>query len=464
MKRKNDTPSAVLLVDDEVAILDFLEIALKDKFEVFIKASSSKAALKDFEEKKPDLVILDLNLGGDSGLDLLDRLQSVDPEVPVIVSTGEKEDLAKDCLRRGAVDFLTKPVTSLRLVTSVDRALDAYQREKVLNQLQKSLLETSKRPQAFDSMLTVCNEMERLFQLAGVVATTPRDVLITGETGTGKDLMAKAIHDISGRPGEYVAVNVAGLDDNHFSDTLFGHLKGSFTGATRDRQGLVEKARGGTLFLDEIGDLSIPSQVKLLRLLQEREFLPIGSDEHVKVDIRFVVATSRPLDSMMEEGTFRRDLYFRLRAQQLHLPALRERRGDVSLLWEHFLERAASQLGRKAPRVSDEAIGVLEAHNLPGNVRELEALAFQAASAYKYLIEAQQMEGLVGGDTPKRLSSGESKEEDFGRVLPTVDEMIDRLILEALKRTEGNQTQAAKLIGMSRRGMISRMRRNHLDV
>lgn len=450
-----------MVVDDDPFVVELMKRSLGDGFGEVRSYTGVDKAAQAFEMEEPRLVLLDLHLGEDSGLLLLRAMRERRPNVPVVVITAdEDEDLARECLAEGASDFVQKPFTALRLSASVSRAIEGAEREQEMERMRLSMLDEKSAPTAFDSILTQSELMQRLFRLSEVVAQTERDILITGETGTGKDLLAKAIHDISGRAGEMVSVNVAGLDDAHFSDTLFGHLRGSFTGATKDRPGLVEKARGGTLFLDEIGDLSIPSQVKLLRLLQEREFLPIGSDQHVQVEIRFVCATSRPLKQMMEEGTFRRDLFYRLRAQQLHLPALRDRGEDVGLLWTHFLTRAADQLKRKVPEVSEAALAMLRQHPFQGNVRELEAMAFQGASAYKYLISELEMSRILGG----QVNSIPESTGTFPELLPKVDEMIDELILEALRRCEGNQTQASKMIGMSRRGMISRIKRHHLEL
>ncbi|NIY18432.1 MAG: AAA domain-containing protein, partial [Nitrospinaceae bacterium] len=237
-------------------------------------------------------------------------------------------------------------------------------------------------PEAFADIVTADKTMHALFQYIEAVSTTPQPILITGETGAGKELIARSIHDVSKRRGKYVPVNIAGLDDNVFSDTLFGHVRGAFTGADKKRDGLIEQAAGGTLFLDEIGDLNASSQVKLLRLLQEREYFPLGSDTPRRTDARIIVATNRDLQKMQKEGEFREDLYFRLRSHLIRLPPLRERLDDLPLLVDHFLTRAAEGLGRKKPTVTAELFQLLSTYPFPGNVRELEAMIFNAVSTH----------------------------------------------------------------------------------
>jgi len=287
-------------------------------------------------------------------------------------------------------------------------------------------------------------------------------VLVTGETGTGKELLALAIHRLSGRSGEFVPVNVAGLDDTLFSDTLFGHRKGGFTGADRDRPGLIERASGGTLFLDEIGDLAAQSQIKLLRLLQEGRYYPIGSDMQKASDARIVLATNRDIHTMQEKGEFRKDLYFRLRTHHIHLPPLRKRREDIPTLVDHFLSKAAESLGRNKPTPPKELRALLGTCEFPGNIRELEGMVFDAVSRHR--------SGVLSLDSFKeKLGDGGQGDEDqprrqeakivFSDSLPSLSEAEETLIDEALRRAQGNQSVAARMLGLSRRALNNRLRR-----
>jgi DNA-binding NtrC family response regulator len=291
-------------------------------------------------------------------------------------------------------------------------------------------------------------------------------VLITGETGVGKELIARAIHDLSNRKGGFVPVNVAGVDDTLFSDTLFGHERGSFTGADRDRRGLIEQASSGTLFLDEIGDLSRESQVKLLRLVQEGKYYPIGSDVPRLSDARIVVATNKDITSMQEKDEFRKDLYYRLRTHHIHIPPLRDRKEDVPLLIEHFLEKSAEELGRKKPTPPKELPTLLSTYHFPGNIRELEGMIFDAVSrhesgvlsmeSFRTKLGYKQAAYTEGLDEP---TSADDRKIQFTEQLPTLKETEQMLIDEALKRSHGNRTIAAQLLGLSRRALSNRLSR-----
>jgi DNA-binding NtrC family response regulator len=317
--------------------------------------------------------------------------------------------------------------------------------------------------------------MHGVFRYVEAIAATPLPVLVTGETGVGKELIARAIHSLSGRMGAFVPVNVAGLDDTLFSDALFGHKRGGFTGADRDRSGLIEQAAGGTLFLDEIGDLAAASQVKLLRLLQEGRYYPIGSDLQKASDARVVVATNRDLAAMQEKGEFRRDLYYRLRSHHVHLPPLRRRKEDLPLLVDHFLGKAALLLGRSRPTPPKELVGLLDAYAFPGNVRELEGMIYDAVSrhrsgvlsleSFREKIGPEAVAAFGGGAGPKAGPGGPAADDGrplpiaFGEALPTLPDAERLLIDEALRRAGGNQTTAAKLLGLSRRALNTRLRR-----
>jgi DNA-binding NtrC family response regulator len=283
----------------------------------------------------------------------------------------------------------------------------------------------------------------------------------------GKELVASAIHTVSGRQGDFIAVNVAGLDENVFADTLFGHRKGAFTGADQARTGLVEQASGGTLFLDEIGDMSPASQVKLLRFLQEGEFFPLGSDVAKRSDARIVVATNQDIETLQESGSFRKDLYYRLRIHHIHIPPLRDRREDLPILLDHFLGKAATTLGKKKPTPPRELTTLLGVYHFPGNVRELESLIFDAVSKHKSgKLSTEVFKTYISQKHPastedsKQVVAEETALITFAERLPTLKQSEQVLISEALKRSDGNQAIAAMHLGISRQALNNRLRRS----
>lgn len=283
-------------------------------------------------------------------------------------------------------------------------------------------------------------------------------MLITGETGTGKELAAGVIHTLSGLRREMVSVNLAGLDDTMFSDTLFGHVRGAFTDAVSERKGLIEQASGGTLFLDEIGDTDLRSQVKLLRLLQEGEYMPLGSDRSVKTDARIVAATNRELWDLQKKGKFREDLIHRLRIHHIHLPPLRERIGDIPLLTEHFVTEAAGELGREKPEIPAALTTLLEGYHFPGNVRELQTVIFGAVAG----IPGKGSGMLRPDDIGSYIAEMREKEEasPFRKMkkLPDLKQSAEMLTDEALRRCDGNQTRAAKILGISQPSLSRRLK------
>lgn len=306
--------------------------------------------------------------------------------------------------------------------------------------------------------------MRSVFQYIETIAPSGEPALITGETGVGKELFAKAIHALSQCEGEFVAINAAGLDDHVFSDTLFGHKKGAFTGAESSRPGLVEQAQDGTLFLDEVGDLPQASQIKLLRLLQEREYFPLGSDVAKKAHTRIVTATNRDLNALTKTGEFRKDLFYRLGTHRVHIPPLRRRKEDLSELLDHFLVESAEALGKKAPTYPKELIALIATYPYPGNVRELKAMVYEAVTHHKG--------GVLSMSTFREhiRSFGTVPEDDlqaavcdggnvvFSETLPTLKEVNDALIAEALLRAENNQAIAAEMLGISRQALNKRLK------
>lgn len=291
--------------------------------------------------------------------------------------------------------------------------------------------------------------------------------MVTGETGVGKELVAKAIHTLSCSKSAFVSINLAGLDENVFADTLFGHRKGAFTGADQSRRGLVEQAAGGTLFLDEIGDLSADMQVKLLRLLQEGEYFPLGSDIAKRADTRVVVATNRDLPALRESGRFRRDLYYRLCSHHIHVPPLRERPEDIAPLVEHFLEESSRQLNKKKPTPPNELIDLLASYHFPGNIRELRGMVWDAVTNHRFgkmslaVFKSHIDEGLISHEAESTHTRALAHNQlvAFFHRLPTLKQVENLLIAEALKRANNNQAVAAMHLGISRQALNRRLRR-----
>lgn len=469
MKELDKHGVPILLVDDEEMILNsFRLILMSGGMSDVVTLKDGSALLAYLDQHSAAVVVLDLNMPRLSGLELLPQLVSNFPQIPVIVVTANDDvSTVVHCMKCGAFDYLVKPVGGGRLIASVKKALEMRNLSTELSSLKRRLLEDQLNyPEAFAAIVSGDKKMRAIFQYVEVVAGTRQPIMITGETGVGKELIAQAIHALSGRSGKFVAVNVAGLDDVMFSDTLFGHKKGAFTGADQAREGLIASAAKGTLFLDEVGDLSETSQIKLLRLLQEQEYYPVGSDMARKSDARVVLATNHDLGELIATGRFRKDLYYRLFAHRIHIPPLRERPDDIPLLLEHFLSTAATSLGRRKPTVPPELAVLLSLYPFPGNVRELELLAFDAVTRHKGgVLSMESFKAVLGearpGDVLHQPVTAEGQGDDplvtlFGH-FPTIAEVESYLIEKALAATKGNQGMAASLLGIGRQTLNKRL-------
>lgn len=460
----------VMLVDDEVQALDSFELALRSgNVNNFLRCQDSRDVMPLLAEQDIEVMLLDLRMPHLSGEELLSQITTDFPHVPIIVITGADDvETAVKCMRAGAFDYIVKPVERSRLVASVKTALELRELQRQ-NQLLRAhvLSDQLADPEPFAEIITTSKMMRSIFQYIEAIANSPQPVLLTGETGVGKELAARAIHTVSGRQGAFIAINVAGLDDNVFADTLFGHRKGAFTGADQTRNGMVEKAEEGTLFLDEIGDLSPASQVKLLRFLQDGEFFPLGSDVAKRSNARVVVATNQELETLKDSGKFRKDLYYRLRIHQVHIPPLRERKEDLPLLLDHFLEKTAKTLGKKKPTPPNELTTLLGAYHFPGNIRELESVIFDAISKHvSGKLSMEVFKSYISKQQPalkpdsKGLPLDDSAPISFSEKLPTLKQAELLLIAEALKRSGGNQAIAAMYLGISRQALNRRLRQS----
>jgi DNA-binding NtrC family response regulator len=459
----------VLLVDDEPSLLRSASLLLRAAgMTPILTLDDSRQVLPRLAEGPVGVVVLDLTMPHLSGQALLEQITAYDPDLPTIVMTATHDlETAVQCMQAGAMDYLVKPVDTHRLVASVRRALDLRAlREEVGARTEHSRNDTPHQHEAFAEIITQNPAMQTLLRYVEAIARSPQPVLITGETGTGKELMARAVHRLAAPRGDFVAVNVAGLDDAVFSDTLFGHTRGAFTGADRPREGLITRAEEGTLFLDEIGDLAAVSQVKLLRLLQEGTYYPLGADRPRQSRARVVVATNRDLVQAVHTGTFRQDLYYRLRAHHVQLPPLRARRDDLPLLVPHGLRKAATALHKPVPAPPLALYQLLNTYAFPGNVRELEAMIFDAVARHQGgSLALQAFKDAMGAG--RSLLAGEpgaavtlsSQSPWSAEPLPTLKEAEDTLIAAALRHADGNQGVAAGLLGVSRQALNKRLRR-----
>jgi DNA-binding NtrC family response regulator len=458
----------ILMVDDEEAWLRSLSmtLGLSGGINNIIRCSDSREVMGILAGKGIGLVLLDLNMPQLSGEELLSKIVEEHPEIPVIVISGLNQvETAVDCMKRGGFDFFVKTVEEERLVQGVLRAIRMVELQRENREIQSRFLSNRlDHPEAFSDIVTGDPAMRSIFRYIEAVSKSSQPVLITGESGVGKELVARAIHRLSRVREKLVSVNVAGLDDNVFSDTLFGHTKGAFTGADLPRRGMIEHAAEGTLFLDEIGDLSIPSQVKLLRLLQEGEFFPLGSDLPKRMNARVVVATHHDLAAKQGSGEFRKDLYYRLCAHHVHIPPLRERPGDVAPLLEHFLEESAAELGKKKPTIPKELPVLLGNYPFPGNVRELRSMVYDAMSLHESrMLSMESFKRAMDkqGFNPIERSAAAAAGSVFvsSQALPAAREIMDLLVAEAMKRAEGNQSIAARLIGVSQPALSKRLKK-----
>jgi len=453
----------VLVVDDEPGILAKVSLLLASSDIPQVETiSDSRLVLPHLSENQVSVVVVDWVMPEVTGGELLQRITADYPQIPVIVMTAMGDvETAVNCMRAGAFDFLTKPVDPNRLVASVRKALQVSELGNQNRILKDYLLaDRLRNPDAFAGIVTNSKKMRAIFQYIEAIASSRQPVLITGETGVGKELLARAVHSVSGVSGPFISLNAAGLDEFMFSDTLFGHKKGAFTGADSKRDGLISAAAGGTLFLDEIGDLNLASQIKLLRLLQEREYYRMGSDLLLKSDARVVAASNMDFGALRAAGSFRNDLYFRLCAHEFRVPPLRERLEDVAPLVDYFVRGIALQQEKPVPAVSPELIASLTQYQFPGNVRELYNLVHHAVTCNDgRMLELADFAGIkpVPVRTPPVSDGSNPLLTIFGK-FPTVFQVEEYLIGEAMKITGGNQTAAAELLGLARPTLNKRLR------
>ncbi|HOC37979.1 MAG TPA: sigma-54 dependent transcriptional regulator, partial [Thermodesulfobacteriota bacterium] len=364
----------ILVIDDDQAILNYLGVFLTQsgKYEVDC-LNESKRVMDVLAEFKPEMILLDMDMPDVTGLDILNMLaEKADAPEVLILSGVEDIELAVKAIKLGAYDYLTKPVDRDKLLISLDRMIERRMLKMRVRELSVSN-ESGVAEEPFSKIITCSSQMQKILNYVEKIAPTDNPVLIWGESGTGKELIARAMHKLSKRRDKpFVAVNASVFASELFASEFFGHAKGAFTGAVSDKTGILEKSDKGTLFLDEIGDLSLSIQVKLLRVLQEGEFFPVGSTKSVRVDVRLITATNKDLQEEIQRGNFRKDLFYRLNVSSIYLPPLRKREGDIPLLAQYFLDKYAQVHKKKLNSISEDVIGLFKRYRYPGNVRELE--------------------------------------------------------------------------------------------
>lgn len=460
----------IMLVDDEEQFLLSAELTLiSNGINNIKKMIDSRLVMDELASQHYSMVVLDIDMPNITGLELLPEIVDKYPEIPVVIITAinDVED-AVFSMQNGAFNYLLKPVDETRFVTTLKSGIDLRQVRSENQLLKKYLLEDKlQHPEAFEHIITQSKDMRGIFKYIEAIGKTHLPILVNGETGVGKELIASAIHQVSERTGELVTLNVAGIDDNLFSDTLFGHKKGAFTSAEIDRKGMIELAHGGTLFLDEIGDLSIESQVKLLRLLQDGHYYPLGSDLPKYSDARIICATHRDLSALKDTNVFRADLFYRLQSHQIIIPPLKRRKEDIPLLVDFFVNQAAQELNKKPPTIPKQLYTLLSNYNFPGNVRELGGLIYNALSMHiAGILSLEPIKQKIfseGTNENEYLQKGQIKSDKVLKLpdsLPSLKEMEEILISEALRRSDNNQTLASKLLGISRRALNNRIQRN----
>jgi two-component system, NtrC family, response regulator len=446
----------ILIVDDDASITASLALLLKQHGHRAVGAHGPDEALALLRAERPSLVIQDMNFSrrttGEEGLALLEAIRAEHPRLPVILMTAWGSiGLAVEGMKRGAADFITKPWSNAHVVQSVETALGLVE-TRAAGAAAPTRAELDARFD-FGNIIGSDPKMARVLDLIGRVAPTEASVLITGESGTGKELVAEAIHANSRRRGKpFVKVNLGGISSTLFESEMFGHVRGAFTDARQDRKGRFEVADGGTIFLDEIGEIDPPSQVKLLRVLQDRTYEVLGSSRARTVDVRVISATNRPLHELVGRGEFREDLLYRLNLITIALPPLRERRGDVPRLTEHFLRVCSRQYGREVS-VGARAMEWLKTQNWPGNIRQLRQLIERAV-----LIREGAELGLDDFLAVRDIESRDASEAplpDAGAM--TLDEMEKRMIAKCMKHYEGNVSRVAEALGLSRAALYRRL-------
>jgi DNA-binding NtrC family response regulator len=452
----------ILLIDDNQSVLNFLNIFLLQTGKHEIKTIQDSTKAYDLLlDGKYDVLLLDMDMPMVTGLDILKFISEKKINITTIVLTGVEDiDLAISAMKLGTYDYMLKPIEEDRLLKAIDNAIVDKELENISrNSLQTLSLEGLTNKEAFKNIITCDDKMIKIFHYVEKFAITNNSVLIWGESGSGKELIAHAIHKISDRKNKkFVAVNAGEFAQELFSSEFFGHEKGAFTGASSTKIGFLEAANGGTLFLDEIGELSLPIQVKLLRVLQEEEFYRLGSTRHIKADVRIIAATNKNLFEEIKNGNFRKDLFFRLNINSINLPPLRERKGDIELLANHFLTQYNHKYSKKIERISSPVLNTLKAYPFPGNIRELMNIINSA-------IIVETGNELHKKSLPSYFLENSNSYQDFdSQILPLPMEEVEKNHIKVvLEFVNHNRTKAAEILHISRVNLIAKIKKYKLE-
>lgn len=451
--------SNILIIDDEEIIREVLaDVLERSGYNNIYKLETGKNCFQIIKKISPTLIFLDLNLPELRGEEILEKLSELFPSIPVIIITGD-DDIknAINTIKLGAYDYIKKPFDINRVPTIVNNAINFYEVNQSLSRLKDNFFNNEPNTvDMFSEIITDDEQMYKIFKYITVISDTNHPILITGETGVGKELFARSIHKSSNKNGDFIAVDTSSYTTENFKDVLFGHTKGAYTGASNDRSGLFKMADNGTLFLDEIGDLDIELQNILLRVIQEGEYRAIGSDIVHKTNCKLVFATNRNLDELINLGKFRKDLYYRLQTHNFEIPPLRSRKNDIPLIFKHYVKMMNNQI----ESISKEIITLLNEYDYPGNVRELKNIAINSTSlAVNNQLQIRDVVAKLEKFSYKELNNKIDNSEQYidEDNFPTIQEMTNILINKALSKTNNNQSRAAKLLGISRQALHQRL-------
>jgi two-component system NtrC family response regulator len=447
----------ILVIDDEAAQRDVLTGYLKKKGYKIFSASSGQEGIEIVKNNPVDIILSDFKMPDLNGIEVLEQIKKINPEISFVIVTayGTVENAVK-AMRLGAFDYISKPVDLDELDLMIDRIIE-HKNLKSENQLLRTQLQEKHK---ISSIISQSQKMEEIINIAARVADSKATVLVTGENGTGKEVLAKAIHYMSSRKGSpFIAVNVPALTETLLESELFGHEKGAFTGADKMKKGRFEIAHGGTIFLDEVGDIPQSIQVKLLRVLQEHQFERVGGTDKIDVDVRIIAATNKDLDEKIKEGTFREDLYYRLNVVSIKIPPLRERKEDILPMIESFIQKYCKENKKELLEISKDSVDVLMKYNYPGNVRELENIIERAVVLTRGKV-------ITLNDLPMNIK-GFKEEETMavlgkGTLTDQVEALEKQLIYDALQESRGNQTKAGKLLGLTERNLRYKLKKYNI--
>ena len=446
--------NSILIVDDEVSYLELMKGLLEQEgYNNVITEENPLKVISILEQKNIELILLDVYMPQKSGLDLLEEIYAQFPKIPVVIITAVNEvEVALKAIKLGAYEFIIKPPDTDRLLLTIKRALGKRLLETERDSLRKALSDEKPEQRVFSDIITDSPQMFKVFELTEIFAPTNETVLISGETGTGKDLMARKIHDLSSRQnGPFIAVNLASISPSLFESELFGHKKGTFTGAGNDKMGYFEAAQKGTIFLDEIGELPLELQGKLLRTIQYNEIMRLGDPKPINLDIRIISATNRNLLDAVNRKEFRADLYYRLNRGFIHIPPLRKRGDDVLILADHFLETGNKIYNRNILGFSEDVVNDLRTYSFPGNVRELENIILNAVA------KASNSEYIDTIDLPAALHNDKQSSAETGK-LTSLEDALEEHIMYVMKMMGNSVQKTAPILGISERTLQRRLK------